>query len=516
MKRRIWYITLGTAVPLLAILAILFTFSAELQAAEPNLRDECTVPGSYATIQAAVDDLACSVILVGPGTFTENITINSRVLTIQGQGPLSTIIDGNDQALVFNITSGSSVTLTGLAVRNGHSYFSQGEGGGILNQGRTELLDCLVIDNRADGDYFGTGRGGGVCNVGVMRVDRCVLSNNFAQYGGGLHNRGVVTITNSTIVSNSTEYGGGVDGWGGELTMAGSTVSNNVNYGLNNFYGAMFVLDSEIISNTGIGLLNYGVVTVTGSTIAFNGGTGISGWTGSVDGRTIIVDSTIAHNADGGIRVWTNLVLPKLQIINSTVVSNIATGPGGGIYVGSTVDATILSSIVAGNAAEDCSGPITSLGYNIASDGSCELTGPGDMDNTDPLLGPLADNGGPTWTHLPLLGSPAVDNGDNATCPTTDQRGYPRPKDGDGDGEAVCDIGSVEVQGGWRLYLPVVSLPESTAAGLGKLSLAGLILSLPAGLWLWLGRVRAVDGDLRQPVHRILHGLPVTLRRQPD
>ena len=72
------------------------------------------------------------------------------------------------------------------------------------------------------------------------------------------------------------------------------------------------------------------------------------------------------------------------------------------------------------------------------------------MSNIDPLLGPLVDNGGPTPTHLPLDGSPAVDMGHPSSYPETDQRGFPRPRDGDLDGEAVCDIGAVEI--GWQLF----------------------------------------------------------------
>jgi len=74
----------------------------------------------------------------------------------------------------------------------------------------------------------------------------------------------------------------------------------------------------------------------------------------------------------------------------------------------------------------DCAGdPITSLGHNLDSDGTCGLTGPGDLFNIDPMLGPLQDN---------------------ADCPATDQRGEPRPQDGDGDGQPICDIGAFELE----------------------------------------------------------------------
>ena len=63
------------------------------------------------------------------------------------------------------------------------------------------------------------------------------------------------------------------------------------------------------------------------------------------------------------------------------------------------------------------------------------------------MLGLLQDNGGLTWTHSLLTGSPAIDAGNNTQCPATDQRDVPRPIDGDGDGKAICDVGSYEYSG---------------------------------------------------------------------
>jgi hypothetical protein len=74
---------------------------------------------------------------------------------------------------------------------------------------------------------------------------------------------------------------------------------------------------------------------------------------------------------------------------------------------------------------------------------------------TDRRLGPLHDNGGPTFTHALLFGSPAIDAGDNSACPATDQRGFVRPMDGDDDGTATCDIGAFEHLG-LRARLPLV------------------------------------------------------------
>jgi hypothetical protein len=95
---------------------------------------------------------------------------------------------------------------------------------------------------------------------------------------------------------------------------------------------------------------------------------------------------------------------------------------------------------------------LTSTGFNLDSDGTCNLTQLTVLPNTDPSLGPLVDNGGPTETHALLDGSPAIDSGaQNCTdvigAPlVTDQRGEPRPVDGNGDGRTACDIGAFEVQ----------------------------------------------------------------------
>ena len=122
---------------------------------------------------------------------------------------------------------------------------------------------------------------------------------------------------------------------------------------------------------------------------------------------------------------------------------------GGGIYVsGSGV--TFNNTLAAANDAQtgpDGYGQLTVAGRNFIQD-ITGLTLTGDVgaviNGLAPQLGPLQDNGGPTYTRAPLPGSPVIDAGDNANCPATDQRGYMRPADGDGNGEAICDIGAVE------------------------------------------------------------------------
>lgn len=129
------------------------------------------------------------------------------------------------------------------------------------------------------------------------------------------------------------------------------------------------------------------------------------------------------------------------MIVNSTVSGNSAATCGG--VCGGKVE--IGNTILDANAGGNIDGNVTSHGYNLSSDdGGGLLTGPGDQINTDPLLGPLRDHGGPTLTHLPLRGSPAIDAGDPGFTPPPDhdQRGscFYRVFGG------RIDVGSVETQ----------------------------------------------------------------------
>ena len=109
----------------------------------------------------------------------------------------------------------------------------------------------------------------------------------------------------------------------------------------------------------------------------------------------------------------------------------------------------VKNSIVAGNTGANCSGSPTSLGYNLEDTNTCGFNQTADQNNTDPQIGPLADNGGPTQTHALLAGSPAIDAGDDTVCVApnndTDQRGESRPVDYEGDAVGpFCDIGAFE------------------------------------------------------------------------
>ena len=116
-----------------------------------------------------------------------------------------------------------------------------------------------------------------------------------------------------------------------------------------------------------------------------------------------------------------------------------------------------MSTIVANSPfGGNCVGGSTNNGFNLSSDNTCGF-GVG-RDSVDVMLNPLADNGGPTQTHMPQPGSPAIDTvATGCPPPFTDQRGGTRSMDGDGDGSARCDAGAVEYGALLRrVYVPVM------------------------------------------------------------
>jgi hypothetical protein len=199
--------------------------------------------------------------------------------------------------------------------------------------------------------------------------------------------------------------------------------------------------------------------TISGNSAVFGGGGLLNAGTEVIPAgyraQATLTNSTISGNlggdSGGGIRNGGELTATSV-----TIARNSATEGGNVLRYGSdslTSGNTIVAEAEGG---ADCSGPaVLSAGHNLDSDGTCGLAGPGDLSNVDALLAPLRNYGGPTQTHELQSGtscpcgenlprSPAIDAGNSAACMATDQRGIPRPFDGDGDGVALCDIGAHE------------------------------------------------------------------------
>jgi predicted outer membrane repeat protein len=235
--------------------------------------------------------------------------------------------------------------------------------------------------------------GGGFDNIqSIATFTNVMFSGNSATlYGGGVYNVSLATFTNVTFSDNSAKYGGGLMNGAGDATLRNITFSRNS------------------AKSLGGGIYNQGVVMLT----------------------------------------------------NVTLNSNSAMpGAGGGIHNNGLDNyATLKNTILAGDpASSNCvnenDAAFLSTGFNISDDSSCVtyFTQPSDHSNLYPLLGPLADNGGFTMTHLPAPNSPVIDKGQCLEQIPSDQRGVARPQG------PACDIGAVEVevQVNFPLYLPMV------------------------------------------------------------
>ncbi len=264
---------------------------------------------------------------------------------------------------------------------------------------------------------------------------------------------GAVVVSGLTIANGNDPAdglsGAGIRNSGGSLTLVNCTIANNKNGafggGIFNASGILTVNGCTFRGNTahdGGGIRNQGTLTVNNSTFAGN----------------------IADNYDGGAIHHVGLAL---TLTNSTITGNTATLQGGGVWSNSTYPARVRSTIIAGNtsgvSSSDVLGSFISEGYNFIGIYNNQATGFGNAGSHDqvgtdaspanPGLGSLQDNGGPTHTRVPLLGSPVIDQGNRGADAggqpiNTDQRGYARPVDQSGVPNAPLgdgsDVGAVE------------------------------------------------------------------------
>ena len=372
-----------------------------------SLREAIQAANTDAVVDACIGGSGADVIVVPAGTYTltlpgadedanhtgdlditDDLTINGASTIVQACDSSGGPCTGIDRVLdvVEEENSQSTVTISGVTIRNGST----------------------------------SRQGGGISNYGALTITNATISGNTAISGGGVDNHAGLSLTNSTVGANIATggLGGGIVNGGNSSTITNSTVSGNIarsfGGGIYHESGPLTVTNSTVSGNTATG--GGTALTAGGGGGIFNAGISLT-----------IVSSTVSGNAadsGGGIKDTGNATLTNSIVANSP-------------YGGNCVVAS--NSFPSGDA--QAASVITSFGHNLSSDASCAFAGVGDLNSTAPLLGPLANNGGPTQTHALLAGSPAVDTG-SGDCPppTTDQRSVTRPQG------ASCDIGAFEFE----------------------------------------------------------------------
>jgi hypothetical protein len=376
-------------------------------------------PGSCTDVELIAAMLGGGTVTFNCGPNPVTIVVTTQVVhnaetTIVDGGGLVTL-DGEDLRQLFLVLTGGNLTLKNIVLSRGR--FSGGGGAVYNSTGGVLSLDEVDI-NRCYADATG---GGGIYNAGTLTVNRSTLRDNVATIssGGAIANvgAGTVAVRDSTFSGNSAlNYGGAIyQQNGGPTTLENVTLSGNT-------------------AAWGGAIAHIGVLHLTNVTFAGN-------------------------IADTGGGLYAHMWSTQNTLLNVTMNANRA-DTGGGIY-NESISMTLKNTIVANSRDRadtsdslncDSNGaPTTSFGHNIISDGSCFAGTTGDQTNTNPQLGPLADNGGPTLTVMPLAASPAINNGTNSGCPARDQRGARRPFG------PTCDVGAVEYGAQPPLlWLPVV------------------------------------------------------------
>jgi hypothetical protein len=395
-------------------------------------------------------------------------SITSRIM-IEGHGSTirrNTASDPNNPTYLtfLSVNASGNLTLNKTTVTGAVAGTSRAYGYGISNAGRVTLNDSHLADTGGLLNY------GGVAILTDSTVTGSVSSPIYIHSRGGIQNSGTLTLTNSVVSGNEAGFHGGGITNRGTATLIGSLVSGNdakydgLGGGIFNT-GTLVLIDTTVSDNgadVGGGIWNSGTATLRRSTITGNrasvyGGGGISSW-----GDLTLSNSTVSNNRaryyGGGI--YSGGSHGSLTLISSTVTGNSSIESntyygrdGGGIFVFSGT-LTLGRSIVSGNTSalnpevDVVAGvAVTVNDFNLfGHDGDAGVSGfvTGSTDivpnkSLGRILLPLADNGGPTRTHALAIGSPALDaSPDDATCPTIDQRGNPRPRG------PACDIGAFE------------------------------------------------------------------------
>jgi predicted outer membrane repeat protein len=347
-------------------------------------------------------------------------------------------------------------------------------GGGFTGNIHTLASDC----GAALGFVCG---GGAIMNYpdATLTISGTVFTSNMADHeGGAILNKGDATVNNSVFSGNTAGDSGGAlhNDATASLWLAGAVLHGNEgnDYGGGGIYnrgGDLWVTDTTFDGNSGAlvggGLVNYaGHSTLTGVTFSGNsaqGGGGVYSYVGTIT----LTHVTLSGNHASGFSTYTgggllNDEQNRAWLQHVTFANNTAPAAGAALqykaFGASELHLTnVLFAADLGQAVPpaNCEGyaPDTAV-FNLSTDTSCTPAGSGNRRGVAADLGALANNGGPTLTHLPATGSEAVDHGQCIGGLTFDQRGLPRFVG------AACDIGAVERQAadfGWYTLLPLLT-----------------------------------------------------------
>jgi CSLREA domain-containing protein len=383
------------------------TLSDELNAdGDCSLREAVQAANTNAAVDTCTAGAAgADLILLPAGTIPVAATIQiNESVTIRGAGRASTTINGGGGTVFNSSAAGVVLTLEDMSVVGG-----------------ANALNGAIAATRVDFS------GGDTINTlgGAITLTDVTLS-------GGTNvntSSGAVTMTSVTMSG-----GGGVNTSSAPITMTQSSITAANGTAVNTSTGAVTLVDSSVAGSVDYGINSgSGPVSLTRSLVSGSGEDGIN-----VGGGTLaVVNSTISGNQGRGISggVGSTVTLNAVTITGNTVA---------GLSSGAAAGTTAVHAILGPNGGPNCGAAVASSSFSIDSGITCALV----RSITNPLLGALANNGGPTFTHLPQAGSPAIDNGSNGACHAVDQRGVARPVDGDGDSTATCDIGAVEAGAG--------------------------------------------------------------------
>jgi predicted outer membrane repeat protein len=433
----------------------------------------CNGGGRIVNVLGTLSLSDCSITLnstPGPGGGVENYDTMT----------LTNVVISNNSADSGGggIYNAGTMTLTNVVVSENTST---GLGGGIENDGGTMFMSNVTVT----GNSAGTG-GGGIANIGSMIGAAVAVANNTTTTGDG---GGILNIATSFCLSTGTDFaicsGPSASPSGGNSLVTGNTAKNGNGGGIANDGGTVTLSDSTVDGNHAVGGGGGGIwnmfattelvrATISNNTADGNGG-GILNDTGAVCcasatngfATNVTISGNTAHGSGGGVYTTSGLTI--------FAYATIADNNGVGLYNDDTSFAfTELLATLLARHGTNCVGTINSDGDNLDTGDTCAFGAAGDQKNVGDAtvgLGPLAANGGPpqgsSELSAPMMTqaldptSPAVDAG-GATCPATDERderGVPRPQDGNQDGTKACDIGAFELN-------PCLTLDKSCSAPL--------------------------------------------------